>query len=135
MTKKQLVERVMQIPGVDSEERAEGVISIVFQALRDRITREEADDVRAQLPTSWKALWDGGVGGWWQHLTSGMLSMNKLRLQEFIDQVQAKLPENVAAEATLRVLFHALKEQISTGEANDVAAQLPEDFKLFWKAA
>lgn len=133
VTKKELIMRVMQVPGVATEEDAEHVVTAVFTSLRDRLTPEEADDVWAQLPTAWKELWDSGT--WWEKVSSHMHGMNKLNRDEFIERVRTHVKEGVPAEDAVRVVFHALKEQISPGEAADVSAQLPEDLRTFWKAA
>lgn len=133
MTKKELLSRIMQIPGVKSEDEAATVITAVFQTLRDRLTPEEADDVWAQLPSAWKEMWD--TGSWWEKVSSRMKGMNKLNRDEFVARVQTLIQSEIPADQTVRVVFHALKEQISPGEASDVSAQLPEDLRMFWKAA
>jgi len=133
MTKRELLNRVMQIPGVDDEERAESVITAVFQALRDRLTSDEADDVWAQLPTEWKTMWESG--GWWDKITARMKGMNKLNREEFINRVQSHIRNEIPAGEAVRVVFHALKEQITPGETSDVSSQLPEDLRTIWKAA
>jgi uncharacterized protein (DUF2267 family) len=125
--------RVLQVSGIKSIEDAEHAVTAVFQSLRDRLTAEEADDVWAQLPSAWKQLWDSGT--WWEKVSARMKGMNKLNREEFIDRVRTHLPAEVPAEQIVRVVFHALKEQISPGEAADVSAQLPEDLRTFWKAA
>jgi len=133
MTKKELISRVMQLPGVDSPDKAEQLVTLVFQALRDRLTADEADDVWAQLPTAWKQMWESG--DWWERLTSRMRGMNKLNREEFLNWLQEHMPQEVDPEQVARIVFHALKEQISPGEAADVSAQLPEDLRTFWRAA
>ncbi|MHB0937524.1 MAG: DUF2267 domain-containing protein [Armatimonadota bacterium] len=133
MTMKQLLSRVMQIPGVNTEEHAEHVVAAVFQALRDRLTPGEADDVWAQLPSEWKDLWESG--SWWEKITARLRGMNHLDREAFIARVQVHIKHEINAEHAVRVVFHALKEQISVGEVNDVASQLPTDLRQVWKAA
>ena len=133
MTKKELLSRVMQLPGVTTREEAEQVVTTVFQTLRDRITPEEADDVWAQLPSAWKELWD--TGSWWEKVSARVQGMNKLHRDEFIARVCGGISPLIPAEQAVRIVFHALKQQISPGEAADVSAQLPEDLRTFWKAA
>ncbi len=133
MTFKQLLARVMEIPGVGDVPQAETVVAAVFQALRDRLTRDEADDVRAQLPTEWKMLWESGT--WWQKLTARWRGMNHLDRAEFVARVQKAIGPEIPAEQAVRVIFHALKAQISPGEADDVAGQLPASLRTLWKAA
>ncbi|MHB9132369.1 MAG: DUF2267 domain-containing protein [Armatimonadota bacterium] len=133
MTKKELLMRVMMLPGVTSQESAEEVVSAVFRTLRDRLTPDEADDVWAQLPTAWKELWESG--GWLRNVTARMRGMNKLDRDEFVEYVSTIIPETIPAEEAVQVVFHALKEQISAGEAEDVSSQLPKDLRTMWKAA
>ena len=133
MTLKQLITRVMQVPGVETEEHAEHVVAAVFQALRDRLTHNEADDVWAQLPTDWKRLWESG--SWWEKMTARLRGMNHLDREEFIARVRMHIKNEIPADEAVRVVFHALKQQISPGEAQDVAGQLPKDLRQFWKAA
>jgi uncharacterized protein (DUF2267 family) len=123
----------MQIPGVKNEDDAANLVTAVFQALRDRITTEEADDVWAQLPSAWKAMWESGT--WWEKVSARVRGMNKLNREEFIARVRMHIPSDVSAEQAVRTVFHALKEQISPGEATDVSSQLPEDLRTLWKAA
>lgn len=123
----------MQLPGVSDESDAEHVVTAVFQSLRDRITPEEADDLWSQLPTAWKELWDSG--SWWDKMSARVRGMNKLDRDEFIARVRMHINNEVPAEDAVRIVFHALKEQVSPGEAADVSAQLPEDLRTLWKAA
>jgi len=123
----------MLVPGITTTDDAEHAVTVVFQTLRDRLTEDEADDVVAQLPTAWKELWESG--SWWERVSVGLRGMNKLDREEFIMYVQRNIPNNVPAEQVVRVVFHALKEQISPGEADDVSAQLPHDLRDLWKAA
>jgi len=133
MTMTQLLSRMMKVPGVESEEQAEQVVAAVFQALRDRLTPGEADDVWAQLPTEWKMLWESG--SWWEKATARLRGMNHLDREEFIARVQTHIAPEISAEQVVHVVFHALKEQISVGETTDVAGQLPADLRQMWKAA
>ena len=58
-------------------------------------------------------------------------------LQEFYARVRRKAGlafEREARQAT-RVVFAALKEQLSLGEADDIVAQLPKDLKAASEAA
>ncbi len=133
MTKKELVRRVMEVPGVPTSEQAEHVITAVFTVLRDRLTPEEADDVWAQLPREWKTMWESH--SWWEKITRRMRGMHKLDREEFIQQVRMHIRHDIPTEEAVRVVFHALKEQISPGETEDVSGQLPHDLRTLWKAA
>ena len=48
-------------------------------------------------------------------------------------QVTNEIP--MEAELLAVVVFHVLKEQISPGEVEDIAAQLPTEIEQLWLAA
>lgn len=133
MTYHELLAQVRHVSGVETEAEAERVTAVVFQTLRDRITPNEADDVWAQLPKSWRVLWESG--DWRERVTARLRGMDSLDRDEFLAQVQTKIRPDISAEEAVRTVFHALKHQISPGEANDVSAQLPGDLRTLWQAA
>jgi uncharacterized protein (DUF2267 family) len=101
----------------------------VFRALRDRLTPDEAEQVAAQLPAPLKAVWSEG-----EHAARAPLKMDR---EQFYERVRGDVALLTAGEAkwlTLAV-FAALKLQLSTGEAEDVMAQLPKDLKEVWVEA
>jgi uncharacterized protein (DUF2267 family) len=101
----------------------------VLQALRDRLTPDEADQVFAQLPTELKEVWAEG-----QQAERAPLKMG---LEEFCERVAREGGLSSTREARWMTLavFAALKEQISAGEARDVMAQLPKALKELWEEA
>ncbi len=110
-------------------EKAKQVTAVVFRALRDRLTRDEAEHVAAQLPAPLKEVWSTGERPGRQPL--------KLHADEFLERVkhEAGLTSGEAARRLTAAVFAALKAQLSPGEARDVAAQLPQDLKDLWGAA
>ena len=109
--------------------RARQITAAVFHALRDRLTRQEAAHARAQLPVPLKRIWDVG-----QPLKGTPIRMHR---RHFYARVRAEASlgsERQARDATFAV-FAALKEQLSPGEADDIAAQLPKDLKEVWTMA
>jgi uncharacterized protein (DUF2267 family) len=112
--------------GIEETKRA---TAVVFRALRDRLTREEAEHVAAQLPAALKEVWTAGERPGRQPL--------KLREDEFLERVkhEAGLTSGEAARRVTMAVFAALKAQLSAGEAEDVAAQLPRDLKDLWGTA
>jgi uncharacterized protein (DUF2267 family) len=113
-------------PGL--EETKQGT-AVVLRALRDRLTREEAGQVAAQLPGPLKDVWLAGDRPGREPL--------KLRRDEFLQRVkhEAGLTSGAAARELTEAVFAVLKGQLSPGEAEDVAAQLPRDLKDLWAAA
>ena len=102
-------------------------VEAVLQALRDRLTRDEACQVLAQLPAELKLAWGERVDG----------PPAKLDRATFYARVQqgAALGSRREARAMTSAVFAALKAQLSPGEADDVLAQLPKDLKDVWSEA
>ena len=112
--------------GIEESKRA---TAVVLRALRDRLTRDEAEQVAAQLPLALKEVWALGDRPGRRPL--------KIRRDEFLQRVkhEAELLSGDAARRLTEAVFAALKTQLSPGEAEDVAAQLPRDLKRLWVAA
>ena len=116
------------------ERRAEGLTFVVFQALRDRLTPNEAADVAAQLPTKLKRFWQEGE--------RPDRKVEKTHKEEFLGRVRrsAALPDTAEAERAVTFVFSALQALLGSptgreGEAWDVFSQLPKDLKALWLAA
>jgi uncharacterized protein (DUF2267 family) len=116
------------VDGLGMEE-AKQATAVVLRALRDRLTREEAEQVAAQLPAPLKEVWVTGD-------RPGRRPV-KLRRDEFLQRVkhEAGLLSGAAARRLTEAVFSALKAQLSPGEAEDVVAQLPKDLKEIWTGA
>jgi uncharacterized protein (DUF2267 family) len=129
MTVQQFYRNVMRTSGEERLDTAKGATAAVLQALRDRLTREEADQVVAQLPAELKRLWEAGD-------EEGRRPL-KMHRDAFYERVQQEAGLRSAREARWMTLavFAALKEQLSPGEAEDVLAQLPKDLKEIWAEA
>jgi uncharacterized protein (DUF2267 family) len=119
--------RVMLEAGRPDLEDARRLTAVVFHALRDRLTRDEANQVAAQLPAELKTLWRTGEVAWREPL--------KMDRDEFYARVraEAELASDREARAVTRAVFAALQDQLSPGETDDVLAQLPRDLKAVWK--
>ena len=116
------------------ERRAETLIFAVFQELRDRLTREEAADVAAQLPASLKMLW----------LSFDYPGRRVRRVHEyqFLEEVRRMvgLQDEMKAEDAVICVFSVLQEALGSptgrdGEARHVFSQLPIDLKQLWLTA
>ena len=129
MTTQTFYRTVMDTSGDRNREAAKRATAAVFHALRDRLTPEEADQVKAQLPAELKNVWEEG-----ERSERKPLKMDR---DEFYERVKADAGLATTREgrwATVAV-FAALKAQISSGEADDVLAQLPKDLKEVWTEA
>ena len=121
--------RVLVEADLDGEDEAKRATAAVLQALRDRLTPNEADQAAAQLPRELKVLW-------WTGDAEGRRP-EKMHRQEFYERVRARggLASLREAREVTAAVFAALKEQISPGEVDDICAQLPRDLKEVWEAA
>ncbi len=129
MRARQMYARVSVEAGLDTLEQSQRATGAVLQALRDRLTPNEARQAEAQLPRELKALWEGGPPAPDRPL--------KLHRREFLERVRAEagLVTLGQAELVTDAVFAALKEQLSDGEAGDIVAQLPTDLKRQWARA
>ena len=112
----------------ESLARSRHATGVVLRALRDRLTPEEGRQAVAQLPGELKALW---------RADETPAEPVKMHRRQFVERVrrEAGLPSARRAEILVDAVFAALKEQISRGEAGDIAAQLPADLKGVWARA
>lgn len=129
MKARTLYSRVSIEADIDSLEDSRQATAAVLRALRDRLTPEEATQAAAQLPQELKRLWASGRPALHQPM--------KLHRREFLERVRvdAGLKSLSQAEMVIDAVFAALKEQLSAGEASDIAAQLPRDLKAQWARA
>ena len=129
MRARQVYSRVAVEAGLDTLEESRRATAAVLQALRDRLTPDEARQAAAQLPRELKELWVAGM--------PAMANPLKLHRREFLERVrlEAGLKTTSQAGMVTDAVFAAIKEQISEGEADDIMAQLPRDLKTQWARA
>src|SRR5215475_15495095 len=122
--------RVMIETGRRDQEGAKQATAAVLQALRDRLTPQEADQAVAQLPRELQILWSIGE-------EEGRDRPLKMHRAEFYERVRGEggLASLGDARSVTRAVFSALKDQLSPGEGDDVYAQLPKDLKTVWEDA
>jgi uncharacterized protein (DUF2267 family) len=112
-----LIKEVKERAGIDEREEAETTTLVILQALADRLTGEEADDLVAQLP---------------EPLKSEILVTNEpitMSVAEFVDWVADELeisPDE--ARKRIRAVFDVLKEAVTPGEFHDLLVQLPSGY-------
>jgi uncharacterized protein (DUF2267 family) len=129
MTTQSFYRTVMEASGERDREAALRAAAAVLQALRDRLTPEEADQVLAQLPTELKNVWEAG-----DRVERPPVKMRREQFYERVRQ-EAGLPSTREARWMTVAVFTALNKQLSPGEAEDVLAQLPKDLKEVWTEA
>lgn len=121
--------RVRDETGYDDREAVKRGTAAVLHALRDRLMPTEARQAAAQLPRGLKEVWSAGE-------MAGRRP-TKLHRREFYERVRREGGLRSTREARFLTIgvFTALKEQLSSGEADDVLAQLPRDLKEIWEDA
>jgi uncharacterized protein (DUF2267 family) len=131
MNKGEFIHRVQSLTGLMDRHEAEKATSAVLGTLCGRLTRDEARDLEAQLPGGIDSMCQGNV-------LTGLLRQvagpNRLDRDAFLDRVaeKADLAGRDQAATLTTAVFHLVKEQISPGEADDVAQQLPAKLKIMW---
>ena len=115
--------------GEISEDLAEKSAVAVLCALERRIHPGEAKDLESQLPLKLRELvrrCDTHAG----------VPPHTIHRAEFVGMVAEELavPADRAEHLILSV-FHALRAQVSPGEARQVEGQLPPDLRALWNRA
>ena len=131
MNKGEFIHRVQGITGIQDRDQAEKATSAVLGTLCGRLTRDEAMDLEAQLPNGIDSMCQGNV---LTSLLKQVTGPNRLDRDAFLDRVaeRAGLGGREQAETVATAVFHVVKNQISQGEAEDVAGQLPAKLKIMW---
>ena len=99
--------------------------------------KDEAEDVAAQLPQDLKRIWNNDV--WITNLyrLSGkrLKFRHRTELMSIVENeiMREQLP--LHPESLTRAVFHTLKELITSGESEDIIAELPEEIRDFYRAA
>lgn len=124
--------KVMEAGNVRTPEATQRLVDATLGLLSARLTQDEGDDLRAQLPTFLKQRWDAH-----RHRKEHPTDVLKLDREEFIEQIRSSLGQESFEETERQVatVFHVLKEMVSAGEVRDVAAQLPRDLGALWESA
>jgi uncharacterized protein (DUF2267 family) len=120
---------VMRASGIEDRFAARRGTAAVFHALRDRLTPQEADHVLAQLPRPLKDVWSEG-----DRLERRPARMNRAAFYARVRE-EADLATDRDARWMTRGVFAALREQLTPGESEDVAAQLPRQLEDVWSEA
>jgi len=126
MTEMEFWKRLQDYLGIDNEERVHALGEIVLEALSARLTFDEAEDLKAQLPAGLKPIWERH-----EH------EMHKWNREQFVSKIREEsfLESDAETEHVIQSVFCVLQEGISAGEAEDVTAQLPGDMKPLWESA
>jgi uncharacterized protein (DUF2267 family) len=129
MTTLSFYRRVSDETGHTDREAVKRGTAAVLHALRDRLMPTEARQAVAQLPRGLKEVWGAGE--------TTEREPVKMHRKEFYERVRREAGLKNTREARFLTIgvFAALKEQLSSGEADDILAQLPRDLKELWEDA
>ena len=125
-TYKQFLKDLCSLGNMKEEDAERAAVSVLC-ALEQRIMRSESEDLEAQLPFKLQQL----LHRCELHEADVPKRFGR---DEFIQMVASDLktdPDN--AETIARNVFTVVREQVSEGEAEDVAAQLPPDLADLWR--
>jgi uncharacterized protein (DUF2267 family) len=118
------VEIVEETAGI-SREVAVRAVRATLGTLAERITRGEAEDIAAFLPSEFREL-----------LSSVPEPAESFGLDELVRRVAVREGvDNATAYRHVEAVFVALGQAAAPGELNDMAAQLSRDFKRLLEAA
>jgi uncharacterized protein (DUF2267 family) len=107
-------------------EMAERTALSVLWALEQRLIPNEAQHLEAQLPSHLRALLAE-----MPRVSTRPIKFGHLDLIEWLaNDLSCPVLE---AERRARAVFQTVRHKISVGEADDVAAELPEDLALLWR--
>jgi len=125
VTDQEFWKRLKETLAIEDDGRVQQIGTKVLEALGCRLTFEEAENLKAQLPSGLKQIWNR---------CESRPKWNRAELLSMIcDECDMETEEE--AEHAVRSVFGILQEGISAGEADDVEAQLPKDMKSLWESA
>jgi uncharacterized protein (DUF2267 family) len=108
--------RVQQHASIDSRERALDAIRATFETLSERLQGGEPLDLASQLPLLLQDYVDIGEG-------------ERFDLEEFFRRVaEREGTDEAQAREHARAVLEVTTEAVSSGEINDVLAQLPREY-------
>jgi uncharacterized protein (DUF2267 family) len=116
----EFVRTVLKRADVPDRFEAEKTAVVVLQALCDRLTGKEANDLLAQLP------------GMFKELVIASPSQLPISADEFLARVAAELEiSREEARRRIRAVFATLREAVTRGELQDVLEQLDPEYADF----
>lgn len=118
------LKRIMEELHWDDRQRAYDALRAALQALRDRLTIEQAAKLGAQLPMLIRGLYYEG----WDPTGK---PLKERRVEEFLAHIPPYFRGEpfVDSERVVRAVYKVLAENISEGELEDVRGMMPEDIR------
>lgn len=115
------------LAGLDNQAQAYSILREVLQALRDRLSPDEAADLAAELPMIVRGFYYEG------YQPSRTPTKQRTR-QAFFDTIRDKTRRIEALDPAVAVgcVFKLLSHRISEGEISDIRHVLPEELREMW---
>jgi uncharacterized protein (DUF2267 family) len=111
------VERVGKRAQIPDRFEAERTAAVVLQALCDRLTGKEANDLLSQLPAMFREL------------VAVSPSPQPISSDEFVARVAGELDvDREEARSRVRAVFATLREAVTWGELQDVLEQVDPEY-------
>jgi len=113
--------------GWDEPERAYHALRAVLHALRDRLSVQEAADLASQLPMLVRGFY---YEGW---SPSGK-PLRERKREEFLAHVASAFRGDlrIDPEQVTRTVFKVIEMHVTSGEVEDVKANLPKEIRALW---
>jgi uncharacterized protein (DUF2267 family) len=125
-TYKAFLKNLQSIGSMNAEFAEQAAVSVLC-VLEQRLTRDEAAHMEAQLPVKLTKL----LSRCDRHLEASPVKLDR---EEFLQMIASDLGMQVSeVEPVIRAVFAAVREQISEGEVEDVIGQLPAQFRDLWQ--
>ncbi|HYE89763.1 MAG TPA: DUF2267 domain-containing protein [Terriglobales bacterium] len=116
-----------ELLGSDDRRYAYLALRCTLQALRDRLTVDEAAELGAQLPMLVRGIYYEG----WRPTGKPLRIRTKA---EFLDRVVRDLrtDDPVDPELLVSAVFEVLARRVTAGEIEDVTLMLPAELQALW---
>lgn len=115
-----------RIGGMAPEFAEQAAVSVLC-ALEQRLMREEAKDLEAQLPLKLQNL----LVRCERHTGPAPVKFGQGEMLEMVAADLNMKPDEV--EPVIRAVFATIREHVSEGEIDDVLQQLPRDLRDLWQ--
>jgi uncharacterized protein (DUF2267 family) len=117
------VKDMMSELGRGDERHALHALRAGLQALRDRLTVDEAAKLAAQLPTLIRGLFYEG----WDPTGKPLRIRHRAQFLALVREKLGPRGDHVAADDVVRALFRVLQLQVSSGELTHIVMTLPTE--------
>jgi uncharacterized protein (DUF2267 family) len=112
----------------DDPRRVYGLLRTTLHLLRDRLPVNEAVDLAQEFPLMIKGLY-------FENWKPARAPNKNLDRKGFSEAIRHSFPDVDDAELALLAAFAVIRKHLSSGEAKDVGANMPESLRFLWDRA